>query len=328
MNELVMLWFAGCAVVASILMWWFNTFLLVHFLEIFRMLGFRKKNKNFWSVPVDGELRNDLAHFTREDLETWLYTNWHPKLAELVSCPGCFSAHASFWVAVAMQVGLQEVCLPFFVLCWLGWPSISNVLLTKIRGTFVSSPNKDHAIKVQEIVLQTKGSVHKDRNQGAAPVGKGREEKQTYAIKTETVGAKTVGENQAIRALAVGENQAAMPMAESQSEEAMAEAAKRKQAAVEASHALLTARGIKFHTDTAGTVHVDYMPRREIVIGQFLDSDNCPEEIPDCYALKEQMTKETQKGDGTKCVGCELNKIRNKYRQILINILKDTPGMD
>lgn len=284
MNELIIMWLLGCAIVGSILMWWFNTSLPVHILEILRMLGYRRKNTEFWSVPVVEGVRNDLADFTKQDLQAWMQDHLPAKLAELLSCPGCFSAHASFWVAAGMQLFLPAYSIPFFLACWFGWPCISSVLFHFTSGklsTDISLP-----------------SFHKEQ-----PDETHNEETKAEVLPL----APTVG-NQPADTVVIDQ-----------------EAVKKT---LKNSHALLRERGIKFHEKEDGTIHIDYMPRREHVIGMFLEGEKCPEEVPGCDALKAQMQKDIEDKGGASCPGCERNKIRNKYRTILTNILKDVPNMD
>lgn len=281
---MIVSWFAGLAIVASVLMWWFNTALLVHILEIFRAVGIKRKNAEFWSVPLYGSssLRNDLAYFTKNDVDAWMQTHFHPKMAELLSCPGCLSAHVSFWTAAALQPFLSEYSIPFFVVCWLGWPGLANVLLAQSRSVSpvvpqkAIEPRKSPAPESEESRVEPKTT--KPQEHSPEDIERINEERKAKMKKDY--------------------------------------------------HALLTARGIKFHEKPDGTIQIDYTPRRELVVGKFLSNDDCPEEVPDCVALREQYNQELESKGGASCTACEKNKIKEKYRNVVLNIIKDMPNMD
>ena len=84
--------------------------------------------------------------------------------------------------------------------------------------------------------------------------------------------------------------------------------------------AMLTARGVKFH-EKDGKIFLDHVPEREQIISAFLNTDGCPPGIPGCEGLKSAMQSEIVAAGGDSCTACTKNKIRNKYRQILGNIL-------
>ncbi len=288
MNDLFVYWIVGCLAAASIMMWWFNTAIGVHILEVVRWLGVKKKNLKFWSVPVDGDLRNDLSDFTKSDFEDWLFDKLNPKLAELLTCPGCLSAHVSFWVALLTQFFTQTYSLGLFVASCLCWPIVVNILL-----------NMTHANVTRKSVTKAFAL------QGTPEVSR------AVAVPNTAPSAPVIAKQ-------------AKPAATKNSKEAEAS----KAASVEASHAMLRARGIQFHTDETGAILIDYMPKREVIISQFLDGEQCPSEIPECGMLKSQMQDEIEDKGGASCTSCEKNKIRNKYRQILTNMLKGMPELD
>lgn len=285
MNDLILYWVVGCFAAASIMMWWFNTALGVHLLELVRWLGFKKKNAHFWSVPVDNDLRNDLSDFTKSDFDDWLFDKLNPKLAELLTCPGCLSAHVSFWVAALIQVLLPTYSLELFLASCLSWPVLVNILLNMTHA------NVAHKTVAKAFALHGAGEVDKSITYPSSAVSTPAVAKQVVAIAPE------------------------------KKEDS-------KATSVEASHAMLRSRGIKFHTDETGAILIDYMPRREVIISTFLDGEKCPKEIPECEILKSQMNAEIAEKGGAQCTSCEKNKIRNKYRQILSNILKDVPELD
>ena len=291
MSDLFIHWAAGCLVSASVMMWWFNTAIGVHILEIARAIGFRKKDTHFWSVPVDVGLRNDLSDFTKSDFEDWVFDKLNSKIAELLTCPGCLSMHISLWVALISQAITQTFSLELFLASWFGWPIVINILLNLTR-----TPSAKREI--------TTSAATTPLQYIAAP---GQQTSASAPTKPVPVIVKKAAEP----------TKAAEPITPENAQKI----------SIEASHELLRSRGIEFHTDEKGTIIIDHMPRRETVISAFLDSERCPEEVPECVMLKSQMNKEIEEKGGAECTGCEKNKIRNKYRQILSNILKDLPEL-
>lgn len=136
----VLILISGAYITSSWMMWWFNTSLQIHVLEIIRWFGWKKKDDQFWSAEVvEGFPPIDLSKWTRKEFEEWMH-NKNPYIAELLSCPGCFSFHVAFWVSIVMNVFcLIKYDLNFervlvFLTGWYAWPSFANKYLKSIRG--------------------------------------------------------------------------------------------------------------------------------------------------------------------------------------------------
>lgn len=86
--------------------------------------------------------------------------------------------------------------------------------------------------------------------------------------------------------------------------------------------ALLKARGIDFQENEDGTVIINHVPRKEQIISSFLRGATCPDDIPSCKQLQDAMHREIDEAGGDNCPACTKNKIHNKYRGILDNMLK------
>jgi hypothetical protein len=282
MNDMVVIWLAGLTITYSILMWWFSTALPVHLLELLRFMGIKRKNADFWSVPLPGGLRNDLAYFTRKDVEEWMQSHLPSKIKELLSCPGCMSAHVSFWTAAALQLFLPQYSLPFFLACWLGWPGAATLVLPKKR-----------ALSAGVSPTTTKDSAP---SQITDPPPEAAPKKEITALRE---GGEIVWS----------------------SEEAKTNVKKQ-------SYEILRARGILFHEKPDGTISIDHTPLREIIAGKFLSDEPCPQELPGCEDLRARYGQELQAQQDASCFACEENKLREKYRHIVVELLKDIPGMD
>jgi hypothetical protein len=127
MHPDIIVWFSGFTILLSALAWWFDTRLAVHFFEFLRLLGWKKRDSSFWSMPSPLGIVIPFGDLTRADLDEWMHLRFHHLVAELLSCPGCLSAHISFWVSVCIQglFGFNE-CL--FLAGWLGWPGVALLL--------------------------------------------------------------------------------------------------------------------------------------------------------------------------------------------------------
>lgn len=131
----IVAWLVGAGVSSSVLMWWFHTRLPIHFLEIARLIFFWTRKSDFWTVSqsIGGKTyRTDLEDMSSVDLERWFGEHFGRHVSELLSCPGCFSAHVSWWVAVSVQFATGFDLL-FFVSCWLTWPVVSNLALACLK---------------------------------------------------------------------------------------------------------------------------------------------------------------------------------------------------
>lgn len=119
----------GALCVSSMMMWWFNTNLPIHVVQILYHLGYRKNDKEFW------ESDTPIAFWTKLDLDSWKMRNIPAWLDELTSCPGCLSMHLSFWFALFITCltwhGYESFVV--FILAWLGWPYIANTALAFLK---------------------------------------------------------------------------------------------------------------------------------------------------------------------------------------------------
>ena len=131
----VLFWAVGAGATSSILMWWFRTRLPIHVLEVLKVSLFWTKSSSFWvrSQEIGGKtFEVPLNNFSSSDFEKWVEDKAGKHVAELFSCPGCLSAHVSFWVALTGQllVGFDSL---LFISCWLTWPVISNAFLVYLK---------------------------------------------------------------------------------------------------------------------------------------------------------------------------------------------------
>ena len=85
----------------------------------------------------------------------------------------------------------------------------------------------------------------------------------------------------------------------------------------------LEKRGIKYEILADGRIHILSIPSKERHISQFLEhlKDYCNDAIPNCVALRTQMQKEIEASGGLQCPQCELNRIKQKYRELLEKII-------
>jgi hypothetical protein len=124
------LYIMGALCVSSMMMWWFNTNLPIHIVQILKLCGFKKKDTAFWYSETPIEL------WTALDFNNWKMKNIPGWLDELTSCPGCLSMHLSFWTALFFTTltwnGYESFL--FFLLAWLGWPYISNLALAILKN--------------------------------------------------------------------------------------------------------------------------------------------------------------------------------------------------
>ena len=136
MKDQIVIWAVGALSVVSVLMWWFNTGLPTHLFEVLRFLGWKRKKAGFWThtmTLVGKERAIDLKDFSPRDFDEWASERIHPKIIELMNCPGCFSFHVSFWVAATAQclTGFDPL---FFISCVATWPIVGNMLLKTTQG--------------------------------------------------------------------------------------------------------------------------------------------------------------------------------------------------
>ena len=144
MNEVpwkdIIILVAGAFATASWMMWWFTTSQPVHVLEVLRYLGWRAKDKEFWSAEVMPQFpKIDLSKWTRPEFDEWMHQR-NTYLAELLTCPGCFSFHIALWLSLFVNTimcfvdGFTIWRLLMFILCWQSWPYLSNFLLKKLKS--------------------------------------------------------------------------------------------------------------------------------------------------------------------------------------------------
>ena len=117
----------GSLVVGSIMMWWFNTNLPIHVVQILKLVGFNKNKPEFYQSETP------IEYWTKVDFDNWKQVNIPAWLDELTACPGCLSMHISFWTALFFTLLAKENIL-FFFLAWGGWPYIGNYLLAKLKS--------------------------------------------------------------------------------------------------------------------------------------------------------------------------------------------------
>jgi hypothetical protein len=109
----------GMLTTSTVMFLWFSTDLKLHVFQILAKVG-------LFNMPDDV--------FSTDDLDTVLLIR-HPLTGELLSCPGCFSVHVSFWVAICMSLlaGIFRVdSIPFLVACTTTWPVLANLITTKL----------------------------------------------------------------------------------------------------------------------------------------------------------------------------------------------------
>lgn len=137
MNDIV-LFVVGALSASSVMMWWFDTSLRIHILEIIRWLGYKKHDTNYWCVKqdigIDEPFKNDLADWTPSDFDIWISEHLPSKLAELISCPGCFSLHVSYCVAALAQLITWQFNPILFVCCVFAWPWLIRASLKLIKS--------------------------------------------------------------------------------------------------------------------------------------------------------------------------------------------------
>lgn len=117
MSERICIFLLGFLITAGLHRAWFTSGLPVHVFKILRRCGWGKAKP--WPEGVE------YAEWLIDDFRTWCAINLHPLVAELLSCPVCFSYHLSFWIAAAMLVCGGPTWL---LLAWPAWPELINLL--------------------------------------------------------------------------------------------------------------------------------------------------------------------------------------------------------
>ena len=131
----VCLWALGPFAVASILMVFFTTKFTQHLFEAAKKLGYRRKRDAYYTYCDEAlEYKEEVGKLTRDDMNKWLlhgdFGVEHPKLAELLTCPGCFSMQLGLWL------GLIAACcsgqLWYWPILFLTWPSAGRIIFKNI----------------------------------------------------------------------------------------------------------------------------------------------------------------------------------------------------
>ena len=124
------LYITGSLIVSSIMMWWFNTNLPIHVVQLLHMLGYKKDDESFWysETPIE--------FWTKTDLDAWKIRVLPAWLDELSACPGCLSMHISFWVSIFITLITWQgyTSVVFFFTAWGGWPYLGNLALNKLNN--------------------------------------------------------------------------------------------------------------------------------------------------------------------------------------------------
>jgi len=131
----VLIWALGPFAVASVLMVFFTTKFNQHLFEVAKKLGYRRKHDTYY-VYTDATLdyQEDVGKLTKADMDKWMLEGdfgvEHPKLAELLTCPGCFSMQCGLWFGLIAACSIGQ--LWFWPVAFLTWPSAGRVIFKKI----------------------------------------------------------------------------------------------------------------------------------------------------------------------------------------------------
>jgi hypothetical protein len=129
------LWLLGPFAVASILMIFFTTNFNQHLFEILRKCGYKRKDATYYMFydPVL-DFNEEVGKLTQSDMNQWLthgtFGEEHPKLAELLTCPGCFATQCALWLGLLTSIVVGNIW--FFPIALLTWPSAGRILFKKI----------------------------------------------------------------------------------------------------------------------------------------------------------------------------------------------------
>jgi hypothetical protein len=102
MTDIVLYYLMAFAAASTFEMWWFTTGLPVHVTRLLRKAGWKYGTSDFWPDELD------YKYWTRSQWVEWL-TERNPKdvpaiLQEGLTCPGCFSTHASYIAAFIISL--------------------------------------------------------------------------------------------------------------------------------------------------------------------------------------------------------------------------------
>lgn len=129
--ELTLLWAVGALGAASALKIWFDTTFLCIVIKLVRVLGWRRKNGDYWDIPDyewDNWLRFQAMKWLDGRVPNWLHHLW--------GCPGCFSFHVGVWSALIVALCSREWwLLPIGVATYV-WTSLW--LLAKVSDATLS----------------------------------------------------------------------------------------------------------------------------------------------------------------------------------------------
>lgn len=134
----LLVWFVGAFGVATVLMVFFTTAFPQHLFEILKKLGYKKKVKDYYVFEreeVKGfPYRENVGSLTPDDWNEWLHEGQfgkeHPKLVELLSCPGCMSVQASIWLGLVIALVTSNFWM--WPVAIISWPSAAKVIFKKV----------------------------------------------------------------------------------------------------------------------------------------------------------------------------------------------------
>ena len=115
----------------------FTTKFPQHLFEIARTLGYKRKDPDFfiYQTEVAGiPYEESVGNLTAADFESWLFEgdfgSRHPKIAELLTCPGCFSMQLGLWLGLIMAIAIQQWWM--WPIAFVSWPSAGRLIFKKI----------------------------------------------------------------------------------------------------------------------------------------------------------------------------------------------------
>ena len=131
----ILIWALGPFAVASILMVVFTTKFVQHVFEILKWFRYRRKTPEYYEFhdPVLDYTEN-VGNLTKSDMDKWLlqgpFHKDHPRLAELLTCPGCMAMQCSLWLGLVTSLCVGNLWL--WPIAFLTWPSAGRILFKKI----------------------------------------------------------------------------------------------------------------------------------------------------------------------------------------------------
>lgn len=98
-------------------------------------MGYHKESDTFYTLydPVL-DYTGEVGRLTKEDMHKWLLTKGfgakHPRLAELLTCPGCMSMQLGLWS------GLLTASITgdwwWWLVAFLSWPAAGRLIFKRI----------------------------------------------------------------------------------------------------------------------------------------------------------------------------------------------------